>query len=60
MHQRERESENVEGAELIRVGEKYALDVVGGGKRLTVGKNRSDSERKRWECKWKFEGIPLR
>lgn len=28
------------------------------GKRLTVGKNRSDSERKRWECEWRILGNP--
>lgn len=28
------------------------------GKKLTVGKNRSDSERKRWECEWRILGNP--
>lgn len=28
------------------------------GKRLIVGKNRSDSERKRWECEWRIVGNP--
>lgn len=26
--------------------------------RVTVGKNRSDSERKRWECEWRILGNP--
>lgn len=28
------------------------------GKKRTVGKNRSDSERKRWECEWRVLGNP--
>lgn len=37
---------------------KYALDPGLRGKRLTVGKNRSDSERKRWEREWRIAGNP--
>ena len=28
------------------------------GKKSPVGKNRSDSERKRWECEWRVLGNP--
>lgn len=58
VHQTEGRSESDEEAQLERVGVKYALDPGLRGKRLTVGKNRSDSERKRWEREWRIAGNP--
>lgn len=48
----------MEEAWLLRVGVKCALDSSEKGKRLAVGKNRNDSERKRWECEWRILGNP--
>lgn len=58
VHQTERGSASHGGSSVRKGGSEICFGLGLRGKKRTVGKNRSDSERKRWECEWRILGNP--